>query len=326
VRRSHPHHFFLFREAHPAVMSVAGHSPPPFFKRGPAPLAQMTFFVIISIVMLMVDLRFQTLEWVRLALATAAWPLQRVAYLPIDASSNVGEYLTRLSVLQTDNEDLRRRLLNSAHLLLRQEHLEIENKRLRALLDMQARQPVKGQIAEILYAARDPFSRKVVIDKGLQHSIASGQAVVDDLGVIGQVTRVFPLTADVSLLTDKDQAIPVQVQRNGLRSVLAGAGAGAMELRFLAANADVQAGDILVTSGLDGIYLPGLPVAKISKIDRDNSFAFARIHCEPLAGVERHGLALVLGNRPPLPATPEAATSAAPGKPGKGRQVKRRPR
>jgi rod shape-determining protein MreC len=307
-------------------MSVAGHSPPPFFKRGPAPLAQMTFFVIISIVMLVVDLRFQTLEWVRLALSTAAWPLQRVAYLPIDAGSNVGEYLTRLSVLQNENEELRRRLLNSAHLLLRQEHLEIENKRLRALLDMQARQPVKGQIAEILYAARDPFSRKVVIDKGLQHGIASGQAVVDDLGVIGQVTRVFPLTAEVSLLTDKDQAIPVQVQRNGLRSVLAGAGSGAMELRFLAANAEVQAGDILVTSGLDGIYLPGLPVARISKIDRDNSFAFARINCEPLAGVERHGLALVLGNRPPLPAAPEAAVGAAREKPGKGRQVKRRPR
>jgi rod shape-determining protein MreC len=307
-------------------MSVVGHSPPPFFKRGPAPLAQLTFFVIISIVMLVVDLRFQTLEWVRLGIATVAWPLQRVAYLPVDAAGNFGEYFTRLSTLQTENEDLRRRQLNSAHLLLRQEHLEIENMRLRALLDMQARQPVKGHIAEILYASRDPFARKVVIDKGLQQGIAAGQAVVDDLGVIGQVTRVFPLTAEVSLLTDKDQAIPVQVQRNGLRSVLAGAGGGAMELRFLAANAEVQVGDTLITSGLDGIYLPGLPVAKISKIDRDNSFAFARITCEPLAGVERHGLALVLGNRPAMLPRPEEEISSSSDKPAKGRQVKRKAR
>jgi rod shape-determining protein MreC len=307
-------------------MSVVGHSPPPFFKRGPAPLAQLTVFVIISIIMLVVDLRFQTLEWVRLGIATASWPLQRAAYLPVDAAGNFGEYFTRLSTLQTENEELRRRQLNSAHLLLRQEHLEIENMRLRALLDMQTRQPVKGHIAEILYASRDPFARKVVIDKGLQQGIAAGQAVVDDLGVIGQVTRVFPLTAEVSLLTDKDQAIPVQVQRNGLRAVLAGAGGGAMELRFLAANAEVQVGDTLITSGLDGIYLPGLPVARIAKIDRDNSFAFARITCEPLAGVERHGLALVLGNRPAMLPRPEEDPSASGDKPAKGRQVKRKAR
>ena len=165
-----------------------------------------------------------------------------------------------------------------------------------------------------------------MIDKGLQQGIAAGQAVVDDLGVIGQVTRVFPLTAEVSLLTDKDQAIPVQVQRNGLRSVLAGAGGGAMELRFLAANAEVQVGDTLITSGLDGIYLPGLPVAKISKIDRDNSFAFARITCEPVAGVERHGLALVLGNRPAMLPRPEEEISSSSDKPAKGRQVKRKAR
>lgn len=307
-------------------MSVAGHSPPPFFKRGPAPLAQLTFFVIVSISLLVVDLRFQTLEWVRLAIATAAWPLQRVAYLPIDAGGNIGDYLTRLSVMKSENDELRRAQLASAHLLLRQDHLELENKRLRALLDMQAKQPVKGLVAEIMYAARDPFARKVIIDKGLQHGVAGGQAVVDELGVIGQVTRVFPLMSEVSLLTDKDQAIPVKVQRNGLRSVLAGAGPGMMELRFLAANAEVNVGDILVTSGLDGVYLPGLPVARIAKIDRDNSFAFARITCEPLAGVERHGLALVLGNRPAMQPPPEAEASSASDKPTKGRQVKRRAR
>lgn len=306
-------------------MSVVGHAPPPFFKRGPAPLVRLAFFVSLSVILLIADLRFQTMEWARLAVATAAWPLQRMTWIPIDAVGDVGAYLARQSTLLRENEELRRRQLGTANLLLRQQHLENENKRLRALLDMRARLPVEGRIAEILYAARDPFSRRVIIDKGTQHGIESGQAVVDDVGIIGQVVRTFPLTSEVLLLTDKDQAIPVEVQRSGLRAVLAGAGSGTMELRFLAANAEVEVGDVLVTSGLDGIYLPGLPVAKVVKIDRDNSYAFARITCVPLAGVERHGLALVLGGRTALPPKPDEAP-VTPDQPAQGKRVKKKAR
>jgi rod shape-determining protein MreC len=137
--------------------------------------------------------------------------------------------------------------------------------------------------------------------------------------VLGQVTRAFPLTSEVTLLTDKNQMIPVQVARNGLRAVLAGAGSGAMELKFLPANADVQPGDTLVTSGLDGVYLTGLPVARVVSIDRDNSFSFARIECTPLAGVERHGQVLVLGKRvaPELPEEPKEPAK----KPAKSRKL-----
>jgi rod shape-determining protein MreC len=306
-------------------MSVVGHAPPPFFKRGPAPLVRLAFFVSLSLVLLVADLRFHTLEWARLAVATAAWPLQRVTGIPIDAAGDVGGYLSRQRSLLGENEEMRRRQLGTANLLLRQDHLEQENKRLRALLEMRERQPVEGRIAEILYAARDPFSRRVIIDKGSHQGIAPGQAVVDDIGVIGQVTRVFPLTSEVLLLTDKEQAIPVAVQRNGLRAVLAGAGAGMMELRFLAANAEVQVGDILVTSGLDGVYIPGLPVAKVVKIDRDSSYSFARIICAPLAGVERHGLALVLGGRTALPPQPDDVP-ATPDQPTRGKRVKKKVR
>jgi rod shape-determining protein MreC len=306
-------------------MSVVGHAPPPFFKRGPAPLVRLAFFVSLSLILLVADLRFHTLEWARLAVATVAWPLQRITWMPIDAAGDAGGYLTRQSTLLKENEELRRRQLGTANLLLRQQHLETENMRLRALLDMRARQPVEGRIAEILYAARDPFSRRVIIDKGIQHGISAGQAVVDDIGVIGQVARVFPLTSEVLLLTDKDQAIPVEVQRNGLRAVLAGAGAGMMELRFLAANAEIQVGDILVTSGLDGVYLPGLPVAKVVKIDRDSAYSFARITCAPLAGVERHGLALVLGARTALPPQPDDLPTTAD-KPAAGKRVKKKAR
>ncbi len=306
-------------------MSAIGHAPPPFFKRGPAPFVRLVFFVSLSILLLVADLRFHALEWIRSAVATSVWPLQRVAWLPIDAAGDFGSYFVRLSSLQKENAELRQHRLEAANLLLRQRHLEDENQRLRALLDMRARQPVSGQIAEIIYAARDPFSRRVIIDKGLRHGIQAGRAVVDEHGVIGQVTRSFPLTAEVSLLTDKQQAIPVQVRRNGLRSVLAGAGGGRMELRFLAANAEIQVGDILVTSGLDGIYLPGLPVAKVAKIDRDNVYSFARISCAPLAGIEHHGLVLVLGPRTPLPPQPED-TATPSGTPEKGSRVKRKMR
>lgn len=292
------------------MISAVGQSPPPFFKRGPAPIARLVFFISLSLMLLVTDLRFHTLEWVRMGVATVIWPLQRIAMLPVEAGGNLGKYFTLLSALQTENEALRHRQLTVAHALLRQEHLERENRRLRALIDMKERQPAEGRIAEILYAARDPFSRRVIVSVGLRDGVAAGQAVVDDAGVIGQVTRVFPMTSEVTLLTDKEQAIPVQVERNGLRAVLGGAGAGNLELRFLAGNADIQPGDILVTSGLDGVYLPGLPVAKVVQIDRDNSFSFARIRCIPLAGIERHGHVLILGARI-IPPPPEGTMTAA---------------
>lgn len=279
-------------------MSAVGHAPPPFFKRGPAPLARLTFFVSLSLVLLVADMRFHALEWLRMAASTATYPLQRAAYMPVEGAGGLGKYFSSLATLHQENDELRNKQLAVANLLLRQQYLEDENKRLRALLDMKAHLPANGVIADIQYAARDPFSRRVVINKGMQEGIEAGQAVVDELGVIGQVTRVFPLTAEVTLLTDKNQAIPVEVQRNGLRTILAGAGSNGMELRFLASNAEVQVGDVLITSGLDGVYLRGLPVARVLAIDRDTAFMFARIRCVPLAGVERHGQVLVLGRAP----------------------------
>ncbi|MCX7169474.1 MAG: rod shape-determining protein MreC [Proteobacteria bacterium] len=300
-------------------MSVVGHQPPPFFHRGPAPLARLMFFVALSLLLLVLDLRFHTLEWARQAVAMATYPLQRLASAPLEGHERWNNYFSSFATLEKENATLRHQQLATANLLLRQEHLELENQRLRALLDMKLRQPVSSQVAEIIYTARDPFARRVILDKGAQQNINPGQVVIDELGVIGQVTRVFPLLAEVTLITDKDQAIPVQIVRNGLRSVLFGAGAGNLELRFLAANADVQVGDVLVTSGLDDVYLPGLPVAKVVRVDRDTTYAFARILCEPIPGVERHGQVLVLGRREALPpAPPEPESKDKPGKVRRG--------
>jgi rod shape-determining protein MreC len=289
-------------------MAVVDRPPPPFFNRGPAPLVRLLFYVCLSAALLVLDLRFHMLEWMRHGVGTIAYPLQMLAYAPVEGIEQGGGYLSSVVKLRQDNLRLREKQLGAANLLLRQEHLELENERLRALLDMQQRQPLSGVVAEILYAARDPFSRRVIINRGSQQDIAAGQVAVDELGVIGQITRVYPMLAEITLITDKDQAVPVQIVRNGLRAVLFGSGDGNLELRFLAANADVQIDDQLVTSGLDGIYQPGLPVATVKRVDRDTTYAFARIHCEPVAGVERYGMALILGRReapPPPPQEPE---------------------
>lgn len=303
-------------------MSVVGHQPPPFFKRGPAPLARLAFFVVLSLTLLVLDLRFRYLEGVRQGVAIVLYPLQRAAYAPVDLLEQIGRYFTSLSTLQQENAQLRRKELEAANWLLRQQHLELENQRLRALLDVKARQPLPAILAEVLYAARDPFSRRVIVDKGTQHGIGAGQAVVDEAGVLGQVTRTYPLQSEVTLITDKNQALPVQIMRTSLRSVLFGAGGGQLELRFLAANADVVTGDLVVTSGLDGLYQPGLPVAKVVRVDRDSAYTFARILCEPVAGVEKHAQVLVLGSREPM--LQRAEEPEAQDKPAKGRKGRRR--
>lgn len=296
-------------------MAVVNRPPPPFFNRGPAPLARLIFYVLLSLLLVVADLRLHVLEWARSGLELATYPLQRLAYAPVQGIEEGSGYLSSLVKLQQENQQLREQQLKAANLLLRQDHLELENQRLRALLDMKARQPVDSQIAEILYAARDPFSRKLILNRGSQQGVQEGQIVVDEQGVIGQVTRVYPLLSELTLISDQNQAVPVQVVRNGLRGVLFGSGDGNLELRFLDANADVKEDDLLVTSGLDGLYLPGLPVALVKQVDREAAYAFARIRCEPVAGVEHHGMVLILGLRvPPLPPPADWQKSATEGR------------
>ena len=293
------------------------HQPPPFFKRGPAPLAQLSFYATLSLALIFVDSRFQTLELVREGASLFAHPLQQAAHAPLDILQNAGDYFVSLARYQDENVRLKRAQLDGIETTLRTRQLEAENERLRRLLDVKGRAQASGRVAQILYAARDPFSRRVIVDKGQQDKVVAGQPVVDDHGVIGQVTRVFPFVSEITLITDKEQAVPVQIVRNGLRSVVFGLGNGQLELRFMPANADVQNGDLLVTSGLDGIFLAGFPVAKVVHIERDTSYSFARIYCVPLAGVENYGDVMILDPREPivLPEQLTNETANAGGKP-----------
>lgn len=291
------------------------HQPPPFFKRGPAPLAQLSFYAALSLALIFIDSRFQTLELLRQGMSLFTHPLQQAAHAPVEYLNNAGSYFSSISHFQDENARLKRAQLNGAETLLRTRQLEAENERLRKLLDVKGRQQANGRVAQILYAARDPFSRRVIVDKGQQDKIVAGQPVVDDAGVVGQVTRVFPFVSEITLITDKDQAVPVQIVRNGLRSVVFGLGNGQLELRFMPANADVQKGDLLVTSGLDGIFLSGFPVAKVVQIERDTSYSFARIYCVPLAGVENFGEVMVLDPREPIVLPPQVIHEAGSVKP-----------
>ena len=299
------------------------YAPPPFFRQGPSALVRLVTFALLSILLLVLDARFKLLERGRLGVATVLYPLQRAAHAPGDAASNAGRYAADQRALIAENARLKAAQLDAARAVMRSAQIESENTNLRALLAMKERLPVQAVAAEMLYDARDPFTRKVIIDKGMSAGIKGGMVVMDATGVMGQVTRAYPFIAEVSLLTDKNQAIPVQVVRNGLRAVaFGGANEGrAMELRFLAGNADVREGDVLVTSGIDGTYLPGLPVAVVFKIEREAGYAFARITCTPSAGIDHFGQILVLTTEVKLPALPGAE---AEDKPVKGKR--KRPR
>jgi rod shape-determining protein MreC len=230
------------------------HQPPQFFKRGPSALARLSFFGLLSILLMVLDARFHYANGIRNTLALVIYPLQQVATAPITAFNHISEFFSSQSSLRQENALLRSEQLRNAEALLRLDALQAENGQLRELL--QARDQHRGTavFAEIIYAGRDPFSRKIIIDKGEQEGIEAGQPVIDVHGVLGQVTRVLPLLAEVTLITDKGHSIPVQVVRNGLRGVAYGSGDGStLELRFMPANAEIQTGDVLVTSGLDNV-------------------------------------------------------------------------
>jgi rod shape-determining protein MreC len=297
------------------------HTPPPFFKRGPAPLVRLFFFASLSLALLVLDARFRYADGLRGTLALVAYPLQRAATAPIDFLNAVGDYFSTQAQLVEDNATLRAKTLALSQSAQRYEAAEADAAQLRRLIGAAEKLEVKATPAEILYAGRDPYSRKVFINLGDTHGVKPGSPVTDESGVVGQVTRVHPLISEVTLLTDQDQAIPVQVVRNGLRAVAFGGGpSGMLELRFMPANAEIQNGDRLVTSGIDGTYPAGLPVATVVRIERDAEHSFARVVCKAAAGVDRGRYVLVLSDETARPTRPE---EAQPGKERRSEKTRR---
>jgi rod shape-determining protein MreC len=296
--------------------------PPPFFHRGPSPLIRLTFFGLLSLALLFADTRYRYLENVRQTVAAALYPLQRVLQVPGEALAYVATYLSSQRALAGDNTTLKERLLADAPAVQSYRSLEQENAQLRALLKVERRFPGAATAAEVLYSGRDPFTQKLFVDKGEAAGVQPGQAVIDETGVVGQVTRVFPYMAEVTLVTDKDHAVPVKGERSGVRSVMYGAGSGRLpELRFLSPNADIQPGDRLVTSGIDGTYPAGLAVAQVASVERETGQIFARVTGKPLAGVEKSPHVLVLGQAAAAaPPRPEESAESDAARKGRGKR------
>lgn len=287
--------------------------PPPLFNQGVSARARLAFFSFLAIALIVIDSRIRALETVRVGVGIVLYPVQQALLVPSRAFDAVADYFVSVSSLQQENARLKQREVANAQALQQAQDLATENDRLRRLLAARERLPNASLMAGVLYETRDRFSRKIVLHAGSNEGVRAGSPVIDELGVVGQVTRVFRDTCEVTLLTDKDQAIPVQIQRNGLRGVAyGGADPGTLDLRFMASNADVTQGDVATTSGLDGIYPPGLAVAKVERIERATTDQFARIVLRPLAGVESHRQLLVLLTDPVKPPTPAAAPSEAP--------------
>lgn len=289
-----------------------------FFNRGPSPTARLVFFALLSLLLLFIDARYQYLESTRRVISIVVQPLQRLTTMPGVIWHEVTSYFETQSNLTSDNTQLRQQHTIDAAQLLQLQVLQAENEHLRKLLDVQQNSNYPMQLAEIVYIERDIFKRKVFLNKGSDSNVKSGQVVMDDTGIVGQVTRVFPWLSEVTLITDKDHAVPTQVLRTGLRAVVFGSGdISNLALRYMPISADIQPGDVLVTSGLDGTYPPGLPVAKVIKIERDAAYPFARIVCSPIAGVDQQRQLLIVSDLPKLPAPPPESASTAQDKPKK---------
>src|SRR5258706_5916299 len=282
------------------------YGPPPLFNQGVSARARLAFFSFLAVLLIVIDARVNALDTIRVGVGVMLYPIQRALLWPRDALVQAGRYVTTVQNLTRDNERLRESAAGHAARLLQDEQLRLENARLRQLQGLRERIGVKTQMVQVLYEPRDRFTHKLVIDHGSSDGVRAGNPVIDEQGVVGQVTRVFPLVAEVTVLTEKDQAIPVQVLRNGLRSVaFGGSEPGTLELRFLAANADVSSGDAVVTSGLDGLYPPGIPVGTIARVERDVKDQFARVVLNPTAGVDSNSVLVVLQvQAPDLPAPP----------------------
>jgi len=288
-------------------------TPPPFFRQGPSALTKLAVFSALAVFLMAADSRLKYIQPIRAALATMLLPVQRTLLIPVEMVQGGGQYLQGLARAIGGEREARAALVAQAERAARVEQLAQENNRLRALLELRPGIAVRSRTAEVLYEATDPYSRKLFIDSGSTQGVALGSPVINEAGVLGQVTRVYPLSSEVTLLADKDSAIPVLNPRTQQRSAAFGGVAGdaeGMELRFLAGNADVQTGDLLTTSGVDGVYPPGLAVAKVIKVDRKVDSGFARIQLQPTARPDgvRHVLVLEpMGAQMPARPEPDAA-------------------
>ena len=303
------------------ALGTLDRSLPPFFNQGPSAYSKLVFFGALSLFLMVADARFNVTQPVRSLIATVLYPVQWLAVQPVHAVRSASDYVTGVTQAEAESAQARRQLALQSLRAGQVEQLMQENERLRKLLGLKAQIATPVMAAEVLYDAADPYTRKVIIDRGAAQQVELGAPVLDESGVLGQVTRVHPLVSEVTLVVDRDLAIPVLNVRTGARSVAYGdpsLGGSGMELRFMGSNADVQVGDLLTTSGVDGLYPAGLPVATVSRIEHRAESAFSKIYCVPkaLTAGARHVIVVKpltadVAQRPPAAAPAASRRGAA---------------
>ena len=303
------------------------HSAPPLFRQGVPALVKLIVCLSISIALMLIDFRFKTLNPIRDNVNWLLRPLEYVMLMPRNAFEATTEYFTTRGTLDIENQAMRARQAELSLLANQTEFLLVENQNLRQLMDLQKQIPFKTLPVEILFNPPNPISQRIVINRGSHDGLKQGNPIANDAGILGQVVRLYERSAEVSLLEDRDFAVPVQVARNGLRAAVFGAGRGnPLELRYLPVASDLEVGDVLITSGIDGVYPPGFAVAVISRIERNVDKNSSNVFCVPAAAVNRYRQALAILYDPQFDAKPSAVTksgSAGPGAMAPGRRQTR---
>ncbi len=267
---------------------------PAFFARGASAFSRMVFFCALSIIFMAVDARLNYLSHARQAFIAALHPLEILANAPSEWVRDINKYFSVHNQLVQENYVLKQQAFEHKVMLQRLSTIQSENNHLRSLLNGNIPIQPRAVLGEISHMGRDPFTKTVVVNRGSQHTIKAGQAVVDSKGIIGQVTRVYPFTSEVTLITDKELSIPIQIERNQLRAIAFGEGNNTLDIPYLPTNVDIKVGDKLVTSGIDGVYPAGLAVATVTNILQNPESPFAKIVCTPVADVTNHLQLLLL--------------------------------
>jgi rod shape-determining protein MreC len=282
----------------------------PLFLKGPSNLTRLITGIVLSIVLMTLDHRFNQLEKVRAGIGVVLTPIQYLVHLPISGINWVTDTLVSHNTLLEENLRLNREWHELRAQLLKYSALEAENMRLRELLDSSIKIDDRVLIAEVLHVEMDPLKRQIIINKGSHDQAFIGQTIIDAMGVVGQIIHVTPYTSTVMLITNPDHAIPVQVARNGIRSIAVGSQEDyRLELPYLPTNADVKTGDLLITSGLGGRFPYGYPVAEVYRVEQDDIATFSNAYAKPTARLDRHReVLMVWPEDPDLAITPEDTT------------------
>ncbi len=270
------------------------------FARRLGPTARLLIWLLIGVACVVADVRYHALEGLRSGFSVLLRPVRTTLRAPADVAAELGGFFTRHRLLQKERDTL----LDERALLLQRlneaRDTQRENAELRGLLQLNARPGQRVIHAALLYQGHDWFAQRVTLDRGQQAGLRAGMPVVDVGGLVGQLSRVYPGSSEVTLVSSPEQLTPVFIERTGQRGLAAGSGRGQMELRYMPTQTDVRSGDRLLTSGIDRVYPTGIPVARVSRIGRSQSSPYLRVEAVPLAGLNRTRAALVLVATPPL--------------------------